>query len=63
MKLIALVTVVTAPGKEAAPGAEFDVKDKADAQDLIERGFARPVETKEKAAPTDDKSADDKPTA
>lgn len=54
MKLIALVTLVT-PGGEIPPGGEVEVKDTAEAQGLIDRGFAKqaekpePVATKAKA--------------
>lgn len=37
MKLIALVTIE--PGS-VPPGGEFDIKDKAEALSLVERGFA-----------------------
>lgn len=39
MKLIARVTLVTKAG-EIAPGGEVEIKDKAEAESLIERGFA-----------------------
>lgn len=48
MKLIALVTLVTAGG-EIPPGGELEIKDKSDAESLIDRGFARAAETKSKA--------------
>lgn len=55
MKLIAKVTLVTKTG-EVAPGAEIDIKDKAEAESLIARGFAAlPVP---KAAAEPDAAAD-----
>jgi len=42
MKLIAKVTLVTGAG-DIPPGDEIDVKDKAEAESLIARGFAAPV--------------------
>lgn len=47
MKLIATVTIYPGP---VAPGEEFDVKDRAEAASLIERGFATPVPAKRPAA-------------
>ncbi|MCK2086788.1 hypothetical protein MXC99_01090 [Thauera aromatica] len=44
MKLIAKVTLVTGAG-DIPPGGEIDVKDKAEAESLIARGFATPVRT------------------
>lgn len=43
MKLIALVTLVTADG-EIPPGGEVEVKDAESAKGLIERGFAKEAE-------------------
>ena len=51
MKLVALVTLVTASG-ETPPGGELEIKDKSDAESLIERGFARAAETKSKSQST-----------
>lgn len=42
MKLIAKVTLVTA-AESIPPGGELDVKDKAEAEALIARGFAEAV--------------------
>lgn len=39
MKVIALVTLVTAAG-EVTPGSEAEIKYKAEAESLIKRGFA-----------------------
>ena len=43
MKLIALVTIVTGKG-ELPPGSAFSLKDAAEAESLVERGFAKPAE-------------------
>lgn len=49
MKLIALVTIE--PGS-VPPGGEFDIKDKAEAMSLVERGFAAlPVKAPPAPAP------------
>lgn len=49
MKLIAIVTLVT-PGGSIPPGGELVIKDKAEAQSLIERGFAKAAEVAAKPA-------------
>lgn len=54
MDLIARVTIVTRTGKETKevpPGGTFSVKDKAEAESLIARGFAH-------AQPADQAKAD-----
>ncbi|WP_199797602.1 hypothetical protein [Pseudazoarcus pumilus] len=49
MKLIAKVTIVTGAG-EVAPGGDFEIKDKAEAESLIARGLAaEPVKSAAKA--------------
>lgn len=45
MKLIALITLVTKEG-DVPPGGEIDIKDAKEAKGLIDRGFAKAVETK-----------------
>lgn len=49
MKLIAKVTLVTRAG-EIQPGDEIEIKDKAEAARLIERGFAEPADKADSAA-------------
>lgn len=49
MKLIAKVTLVTRAG-EIQPGNEIEIKDKAEAARLIERGFAESHAAKAEAA-------------
>jgi hypothetical protein len=49
MKLIAKVTLVTRAG-EIQPGDEIEIKDKAEAARLIERGFAEAPAVKAEAA-------------
>ncbi|WP_157659077.1 hypothetical protein [Thauera butanivorans] len=51
MKLIAKVTLGTAAG-DIPPGGEIDIKDKAEAEALVARGFAVPV----RPAAADDKA-------
>lgn len=49
MKLIAKVTLVTRAG-EIQPGDEIEIKDKAEAACLIERGFAESPAAKPEVA-------------
>lgn len=56
MKLIALVTIE--PGS-VPPGGEFDIKDKADALSLVERGFAVLPPKAAPAVPAPAPAADD----
>lgn len=50
MKLIAKVTLVT-PGGSIPPGGEIEVKDKAEAEALVTRGFAEAPTPRSKPAP------------
>ena len=53
MELIAQITIVTRVGKEdreVAPGERFTVKAKAEASELIERGFAVAVDAEQAEA-------------
>ena len=62
MKLIAKVTLVT-PGGDVAPGGEVEIKDKAEAASLIERGFAEAASTGRRAKDETDPDAAEKAAA